>query len=95
MTGSWVQISKAATRISDVTGEPVSVDDVHRLGGDDGPLIVQWLHDHYGVLESSLAAYLTDLAACGGDNQTPGLSVRGGPELPLHIEDEYWREQST
>lgn len=72
MTGSWLTLSAAASRISDMTGKPVSVDDVHRLADAD-QLKVNWLHDHYGVLQSSLTAYLStlsasELAAHGGDD---------------------------
>ena len=98
MTGEWVQLSAAASRIADVTGERVSVEDIHRLADADR-LSVSWLHDHYGVLKSSLVAYLStlrvsELAAHGGDDlaeNVSGPSVRGGGELPLDIEDEFQR----
>lgn len=103
MTGSWVQISKAAARLTEATGNRVTVDDVLRLGADDGPLIVHWLHDHYGVLEASLAAYLTDLSAseCAGHlaevvaEHADKPTYRGGPRLPSEIEDDYRRSKDT
>lgn len=83
MTGSWLTLSAAASRISDITGKPVSLDDVHRLADAD-QLKVSWLHDHYGVLKSSLTAYLStlrvsELAAHGGDDLAENAS---GPKSP-------------
>ncbi|MFI7125913.1 hypothetical protein ACIBQ1_09480 [Nonomuraea sp. NPDC050153] len=92
MTGDWVPLHVAVKRIREATGRHPKVADIHRLGDED-ELIVEWLHDHYGVLESSLAAYLNDLAAHGGDDQTAGPTVGGGPELPLEIEADYQRRK--
>lgn len=38
---------------------------------------------------------VSELAAHGGDDQTAGPTVRGGPELPADIEDEYQRGKDT
>ncbi|MEU8151696.1 hypothetical protein [Nonomuraea sp. NPDC048901] len=98
MTGSWLTLSAAASRIADVTGKPVSVDDIHRLA-DANELQVSWLHDHYGVLKSSLAAYLSTLPASELDASRGALlaeskpTVRGGPVLPFDIEDEFQRRK--
>ncbi|MEU7831302.1 hypothetical protein [Nonomuraea sp. NPDC049129] len=95
MTGSWLTLSAAASRISDVTGQPVSLDDVHRLAGD-GLLTVSWLHDHYGVLKSSLTAYLStvpasELAAHGGDDLAES---KPRPTWTAWTDPDYRREQA-
>ena len=98
MTGVWLTLSKAASRISQATGEAVSMDDVIALGHLDR-LTVRYEHEHYSVLEQSVTAYLStlsasELAAHGGDDLAESRTtptVRGGPELPADIEDEFQR----
>lgn len=90
MTGDWLALNEAAKRLSKAWGWHVSMDDVIRLG-DQERLTVRFQHGHFSVLERSVS----DLAAHGGDDQTAGPTVGGGPELPADIEDEYRREQGT
>ncbi|MFI7644265.1 hypothetical protein [Nonomuraea sp. NPDC049400] len=90
MTGDWLALNEAAKRLSQAWGRHVSMDDVIRLG-DQERLIVRFQHGHFSVLEASVS----ELAAHGGDGQTVGPTVGGGPELPAEIEDEYPRGQNT
>ncbi|MFD1546918.1 hypothetical protein [Nonomuraea guangzhouensis] len=78
MTGAWLTLSKAASRISQATGEAVSMDDVIALGHLDR-LKVRYEHEHYSVLEQSVTAYcVSELAAHGGDD----LAENAQPLIP-------------
>lgn len=90
MTGSWLTLSAAAARIAAATGKWVSMDDVLELGRRQ-ELTVVWLHEYWSVQEESVTAYLDRIGAV--ERKRP--SVRGGPELPPDIEDEYRREKDT
>jgi hypothetical protein len=86
-------LSAAASRITDATGKPVSLDDVHRLA-DDGLLSVSWLHDHYGVLKSSLTAYLSTLPALELDASRGALLAESKPTWSPWTDPDYSREQA-
>lgn len=81
MTGRWLTLNAAATRIAEATGRHTSIEDVLLLGERDR-LKVRFEHQHYSVLEESVTTYLAGLA---------GPTVRGGDPLPLEIEAEYER----
>ena len=69
MTGRWLTLTAAASRIADATKRHVSIDDV-KLLGMQGRLVVRFEHEHFSVLEKSVNEYLTvsELAAHGGDD---------------------------
>jgi hypothetical protein len=101
MTGSWLTLSDVARRISEATGRRVSLEDVIELGADDGPLKAQFMHGYWSVSEESVTAYL--LSVSEPDASSGALlaehadkpTVRGGPELPADIEDEYERGEGA
>ncbi|MEO3869420.1 hypothetical protein ABGB18_11360 [Nonomuraea sp. B12E4] len=101
MTGRWLTLTAAASRIAEATGEHVSIEDVLLLG-ERHRLTVRWQHEHYSVLEESVTAYLAyqaakPLTACGGDvlAENAGPPVGEGPDIGYEAESQYRREKGT
>ena len=85
MTGRWLTLTAAASRIADAVRRPVSIDDVKQLG-EENHLTVQFKHEHFSVLEKSVDDYLKSL---------PKPPVGAGPALPDFIEDEFERAKGA
>lgn len=84
MTGRWLTLNAAATRIHEETGKHTSIEDVLLLGERKPGVTVRFEHQHYSVLEESVTTYLAGLA---------GPTVRGGDVLPAEIEADYERRK--
>lgn len=93
MTGSWLTLSDVARRISEVTGNAVSLEDVIELGADDGPLKVLFMHGYWSVSEESVTAYLAEHV----DKPLVSRDPANPAEAEMTVTDDalYRREQGT
>jgi hypothetical protein len=84
MTGRWLTPNKAR----DLLG--LTWDKFNALV-ESGVLVQEWKGDHYSISETSVLRQLTAREGEDLAETATGPSVRGGPKLPLDIEDEFQR----